>query len=197
PIMLAAPTGRAAKRISETTQLPASTIHRLLGLGVDTQEFAPNELPNGLLIIDEMSMVDTYLFRTLLTALHPGMKIVLVGDKDQLPSVGPGQVFADLLRSGVLPQTALTHIHRQDADSSIIPLAHAVNAGKLPDDFTKPQVDRSFLACAPSQVPEVVGQVVQRAAVKQFSIADIQVLAPMYRGTAGIDRLNPLLQNIL
>ncbi|MGV7625344.1 AAA family ATPase, partial [Mycobacterium kansasii] len=82
---LAAPTGRAAKRISETTQLPASTIHRLLGLGVDTQEFAPNELPNGLLIIDEMSMVDTYLFRTLLTALHPGMKIVLVGDKDQLP----------------------------------------------------------------------------------------------------------------
>lgn len=78
PIMLAAPTGRAAKRISETTQLPASTIHRLLGLGVDTQEFAPNDLPDGLLIIDEMSMVDTYLFRTLLTALHPGMQIVLV-----------------------------------------------------------------------------------------------------------------------
>ncbi|WP_439708960.1 AAA family ATPase [Lacticaseibacillus zeae] len=197
PIMLAAPTGRAAKRISETTQLPASTIHRLLGLGVDTQDFAPNDLPDGLLIIDEMSMVDTYLFRTLLTALHPGMQIVLVGDKDQLPSVGPGQVFADLLRSGALPQAALTHIHRQDADSSIIPLAHAVNAGKLPDDFTQPQVDRSFLACTPSQVPEVVGQVVKRAAVKQFSIADIQVLAPMYRGTAGIDRLNPMLQNIL
>ncbi|QVI35768.1 DNA helicase RecD [Lacticaseibacillus chiayiensis] len=197
PIMLAAPTGRAAKRISETTQLPASTIHRLLGLGVDTQDFAPNDLPDGLLIIDEMSMVDTYLFRTLLTALHPGMQIVLVGDKDQLPSVGPGQVFADLLRSGALPQAALTHVHRQDADSSIIPLAHAVNAGKLPDDFTQPQVDRSFLACTPSQVPEVVGQVVKRAAVKQFSIADIQVLAPMYRGTAGIDRLNPMLQNIL
>ena len=197
PIMLAAPTGRAAKRISETTQLPASTIHRLLGLGVDTQEFAPNDLPDGLLIIDEMSMVDTYLFRTLLTALHPGMQIVLVGDKDQLPSVGPGQVFADLLRSQALPHAALTHIHRQDADSSIIPLAHAVNAGRLPDDFTRPQVDRSFLPCSPSQVPEVVGQVVQRAAVKQFSIADIQVLAPMYRGTAGIDRLNPLLQDIL
>ncbi|EGF34660.1 helicase [Lacticaseibacillus rhamnosus MTCC 5462] len=76
PIMLAAPTGRAAKRISETTQLPASTIHRLLGLGVDTQEFAPNDLPDGLLIIDEMSMVDTYLFRTLLTALHPGCNCV-------------------------------------------------------------------------------------------------------------------------
>ena len=105
---------------------------------------------------------------------------------------GPGQVFADLLRSQALPHAALTHIHRQDADSSIIPLAHAVNAGRLPDDFTRPQVDRSFLPCSPSQVPEVVGQVVQRAAVKQFSIADIQVLAPMYRGTAGIDRVESI-----
>lgn len=196
PIMLAAPTGRAAKRIAETTDLPASTIHRLLGLAVDSQDYEPKDLPDGLLIVDEMSMVDTYLFRTLLMALHPGIKLVLVGDKDQLPSVGPGQVFADLLRSQVLPAQELTHIHRQAKESSIIPLAHAINAGRLPADWQKPQVDRSFILCPPNQLATVVGQVVAKARAK-FDLAELQVLAPMYRGPAGIDQLNPLLQNIL
>lgn len=112
--------------MADTTGLPASTIHRLLGLAVDGTDFEPRDLPTGLLIVDEMSMVDTYLFRILLSALHPGIRLILVGDKDQLPSVGPGQVFADLLRAGVLPAQELTHIHRQDAKSSIIPLAHAL-----------------------------------------------------------------------
>lgn len=196
PIMLAAPTGRAAKRMAETTSLPASTIHRLLGLAVDAQEYEPKDLPDGLLIIDEMSMVDTYLFRTLLAALHPGIRLILVGDKDQLPSVGPGQVFADLLRSQVLPAQELTHIHRQDQASSIIPLAHAINQGQLPADWQAPQPDRSFILCPPEQLASVVGQVVARAGAK-FSLDNIQVLAPMYRGVAGIDQLNPLLQQIL
>ncbi|MFD1484269.1 ATP-dependent RecD-like DNA helicase [Lacticaseibacillus baoqingensis] len=196
PIMLAAPTGRAAKRMTETTNLPASTIHRLLGLAVDSDDYEPKELPDGLLIVDEMSMVDTYLFRTLLAALHPGIRLILVGDKDQLPSVGPGQVFADLLSSHTLPAQELTHIHRQDAQSSIITLAHAINAGHLPPDWQKPQPDRSFILCPPNQLAQVVGQVVAKAQGK-FSLAQMQVLAPMYRGVAGIDQLNNLLQEIL
>ncbi|MFD1392959.1 ATP-dependent RecD-like DNA helicase [Lacticaseibacillus jixianensis] len=196
PLMLAAPTGRAAKRIMETTGLPASTIHRLLGLAVDAQEYEPKDLPDGLLVVDEMSMVDTYLFRTLLAALHPGIKIILVGDKDQLPSVGPGQVFADLLRSRTLPAMELKIIHRQDEESSIIPLAHAINAGKLPPDWRQSRKDRSFILCPPEQLARVVGQVVAKAAT-QFDQADVQVLAPMYRGPAGIDQLNPLIQDIL
>lgn len=196
PLMLAAPTGRAAKRIMETTGLPASTIHRLLGLAIDAQEYEPKDLPDGLLVVDEMSMVDTYLFRTLLAALHPGIKVILVGDKDQLPSVGPGQVFADLLRSRTLPAMELRHIHRQDEDSSIIPLAHAINAGRLPADWRESKKDRSFILCPPDQLARVVGQVVGKAAT-QFDKADVQVLAPMYRGAAGIDQLNPLIQDIL
>ncbi|WP_225047350.1 ATP-dependent RecD-like DNA helicase [Lacticaseibacillus kribbianus] len=196
PFMLAAPTGRAAKRMMETTGLPASTIHRLLGLAVDSQEFEPKDLPDGLLIVDEMSMVDTYLFRTLLASVHPGIHLILVGDKDQLPSVGPGQVFADLLRSRTLPALELSHIHRQDATSSIIPLAHAINAGKLPADWQQNRPDRSFILCPPNQLAAAVGQVVAKAS-RKFAKSELQVLAPMYRGVAGIDQLNPLIQDIL
>ncbi|WP_371863472.1 SF1B family DNA helicase RecD2 [Lacticaseibacillus zhaodongensis] len=196
PIMLAAPTGRAAKRMTETTGLPASTIHRLLGLGVDQADYETRDLPDGLLVIDEVSMVDTYLMRILLDAVHPGITLIFVGDKDQLPSVGPGQVFADMLASGALPAVELTHIHRQDSDSSIVPLAHAVNEGKLPDDLLAKHADRSFVACQPNQVPDAVGQVAAAAVRRGFDPMAVQVLAPMYRGVAGVDRLNPLMQDI-
>lgn len=196
PIMLAAPTGRAAKRIAETTNLPASTIHRLLGMGIDDATYEERDLPDGLLIVDEVSMVDTYLLRTLLNAAHPGVTIVLVGDKDQLPSVGPGQVFADILASHAVPSVELTHIHRQDDHSSIVPLAHAINEGELPQDLLQRKPDRSFFACSADQVPQVVQQVVAAAARKQFDPLQVQVLAPMYRGNAGVDRLNPLVQEI-
>jgi exodeoxyribonuclease V alpha subunit len=182
--------------MTETTNLPASTIHRLLGLAVDSDDYEPKDLPDGLLIVDEMSMVDTYLFRILLAAVHPGIRLILVGDKDQLPSVGPGQVFADLLASQTLPAQELTHIHRQDAQSSIITLAHAINAGQLPADWQQPRADRSFILCPPNQLAQVVGQVVGKAKSK-FTLAQMQVLAPMYRGAAGIDQLNSLLQDIV
>ncbi|WP_436409992.1 SF1B family DNA helicase RecD2 [Lacticaseibacillus pantheris] len=195
PIMLAAPTGRAAKRMAETTGLPASTIHRLLGLSIDTVDYDPPELPDGLLIVDEMSMVDTYLFRILLDAVHPGITLIMVGDKDQLPSVGPGQVFADLLASHVLAQAELTHIHRQDAQSSITTLAHDINGGRLPADFGAKQADRSFINCGPGQIQEAVRQVAT-AAKGKFGPLQVQVLAPMYRGVAGVDALNPLVQDI-
>lgn len=200
PILLAAPTGRAAKRMSESTGLPASTIHRLLGLTgreEDLDAAATKDLEGGLLIIDETSMVDVYLMKTLLRAVPVGMQVILVGDKDQLPSVGPGQVFHDLLASDQLQKIHLDTIYRQGDGSSIIPLAHAIKNGQLPPDFTKNQADRSFIPCHANQVENVIDQIVAKAHAKGFTASDIQVLAPMYRGSAGIDRLNVVLQDIL
>ena len=196
PVLLAAPTGRAAKRMSEATDLPASTIHRLLGLNGREMPTDMNarDLEGSLLIIDEMSMVDTLLFKTLIQAVPTSMHVVLVGDKDQLPSVGPGQVFHDLLDFAELPKVELTNIHRQAADSTIIPLAHAIKEGKLPSDLTNKMPDRSFIPCHANQVPSVVQQIIDLSKKRDYSANDIQILAPMYRGQAGIDRLNELAQ---
>lgn len=196
PVLLAAPTGRAAKRMSEATDLPASTIHRLLGLNGREMPTDMNarDLEGSLLIIDEMSMVDTFLFKTLIQAVPTSMHVVLVGDKDQLPSVGPGQVFHDLLDFAELPKVELTNIHRQAADSTIIPLAHAIKEGKLPSDLTNKMPDRSFISCHANQVPSVVQQIIDLSKKRDYSANDIQILAPMYRGQAGIDRLNELAQ---
>lgn len=196
PVLLAAPTGRAAKRMSEATDLPASTIHRLLGLNGREMPTDMNarDLEGSLLIIDEMSMVDTLLFKTLIQAVPTSMHVVLVGDKDQLPSVGPGQVFHDLLDFAELPKVELTNIHRQAADSTIIPLAHAIKEGKLPPDLTNKMPDRSFISCHANQVPSVVQQIIDLSKKRDYSANDIQILAPIYRGQAGIDRLNELAQ---
>lgn len=196
PVLLAAPTGRAAKRMSEATDLPASTIHRLLGLNGREMPTDMNarDLEGSLLIIDEMSMVDTLLFKTLIQAVPTSMHVVLVGDKDQLPSVGPGQVFHDLLDFADLPKVELTNIHRQAADSTIIPLAHAIKEGKLPSDLTNKMPDRSFISCHANQVPSVVQQIIDLSKKRAYSANGIQILAPMYRGQAGIDRLNELAQ---
>ena len=196
PVLLAAPTGRAAKRMSAATDLPASTIHRLLGLNGREMPTDMNarDLEGSLLIIDEMSMVDTLLFKTLIQAVPTSMHVVLVGDKDQLPSVGPGQVFHDLLDFAELPKVELTNIHRQAADSTIIPLAHAIKEGKLPPDLTNKMPDRSFISCHANQVPSVVQQIIDLSKKRDYSANDIQILAPMYRGQAGIDRLNELAQ---
>ena len=196
PVLLAAPTGRAAKRMNEATDLPASTIHRLLGLNGREMPTDMNarDLEGSLLIIDEMSMVDTLLFKTLIQAVPTSMHVVLVGDKDQLPSVGPGQIFHDLLDFAELPKVELTNIHRQAADSTIIPLAHAIKEGKLPSDLTNKMPDRSFISCHANQVPSVVQQIIDLSKKRDYSANDIQILAPMYRGQAGIDRLNELAQ---
>src|SRR5699024_1226940 len=164
PILLAAPTGRAAKRMTETTGLPASTIHRLLGINGHDEELSESkvdELSGELLIIDETSMVDTELMDVLLGAIPYNMQVIFVGDKDQLPSVGPGQVFADLLESDELPKKELTRIYRQSDDSSIVELSHSIQQGQLPPDFTQQHTDRSFIACNAFKVPDVLEQVVQ------------------------------------
>ncbi|WP_430606508.1 RecD/TraA family helicase [Enterococcus sp. AZ170] len=198
PILLAAPTGRAAKRMNETTGLPASTIHRLLGLTgrEKNPSMTAKELEGGLLIVDEMSMVDTWLANTLFKAIPTNMQVIFVGDKDQLPSVGPGQVLHDLLQINEIPQKELTEIYRQGDGSSIIPLAHEIKQGKLPQDFTVNQKDRSFFPSDVYHIETYVRQIVTKAKAKGFSPQDIQLLAPMYRGAAGIDALNKMMQEI-
>ncbi|MTD41599.1 ATP-dependent RecD-like DNA helicase [Erwinia sp. CPCC 100877] len=198
PILLAAPTGRAAKRMNETTGLPASTIHRLLGLTgrEKNPSVSAKELEGGLLIVDEMSMVDTWLANTLFKAIPTNMQVIFVGDKDQLPSVGPGQVLHDLLEIQEIPQRELTEIYRQENGSSIIPLAHEIKQGRLPQDFTVNQKDRSFFASDVYHIESYVRQIVEKAKAKGFTAQDIQLLAPMYRGAAGIDALNKMMQEI-
>ncbi len=198
PFLLAAPTGRAAKRMSESTGLPAVTIHRLLGWngseGFDHHE--DNPLEGKILIIDETSMVDVWMANQLFKALPETIQVILVGDEDQLPSVGPGQVLKDMLRSGVIPLVRLTDIYRQAEGSSIIELAHEIKGGRISQQITKQHKDRSFIKCSTGQIADVVEKVVLNAKKKGFSARDIQVLAPMYRGVAGVDRLNVLLQEI-
>jgi exodeoxyribonuclease V alpha subunit len=198
PILLAAPTGRAAKRMHQTSGLPASTIHRLLGLNkYEDSDENTKDLEGGLLIVDEMSMVDTSLFRALVRSIPNQMQVILVGDKDQLPSVGPGQVFADLLNSGQINQMHLENIYRQNSDSTIIPLAHSIQQGKLPVNFTQKQMDRSFIPCQSNQMAQVIEQIVKKAKMKGYSLTDIQILAPMYRGASGVNHLNEVIQNIM
>lgn len=198
PILLAAPTGRAAKRMNETTGLPSGTIHRLLGLNgrEKATAMAPKELEGGLLIVDEMSMVDTWLANTLFKSISTNMQVIFVGDKDQLPSVGPGQVLHDLLEIDDIPKQELNEIYRQGDGSSIIPLAHEIKNGRLPQNFTQNQKDRSFFACDAYKIEPIIAQIVQRAKDRGFTPQDIQVLAPMYRGAAGIDALNKMMQEI-
>ncbi|WP_042458686.1 SF1B family DNA helicase RecD2 [Neobacillus dielmonensis] len=198
PILLAAPTGRAAKRMSESTGLPAVTIHRLLGYN-GTENFDRDDaspLEGKILIVDETSMLDIWLANQLFKALPEHIQVILVGDEDQLPSVGPGQVLKDLLRSERIPTVRLTDIYRQAEGSSIIELAHEIKKGRLPANIAMKQADRSFIKCSTAQVAQVVEKIALNAKNKGFTAMDFQVLAPMYRGPAGIDRLNVLLQEI-
>ena len=198
PVVLVAPTGRAAKRMSETTGLPAETIHKLLGWkgnqGFEKDE--DNLIEGQLLIVDEVSMVDIWLANQLFKSVPSSMQIILVGDEDQLPSVGPGQVLSELIESKVIPTVNLVDIYRQSKESSIIQMAHAIKNGCLPDDVLDKKTDRRFFSCDQSQVLTVIEQVCKNAIEKGYSAKDIQVLAPMYRGSAGIEKLNAALQLI-
>jgi len=200
PILMAAPTGRAAKRMTESTGLPASTIHRLLGYkGIDGDYFekgADDQLEGDLLILDEMSMVDTWLANQLLKAVPNHMQVIFVGDEDQLPSVGPGQVLADLLDSGVIPSVQLIDIYRQSEGSKIIEFSHQIKHGELPEMIDQKSKDLRFFPCEQEKVPEAVKQICERAISKGFRARDIQVLAPMYRGVAGVENLNDMLQTL-
>ena len=197
-IALAAPTGRAAKRMAETTGMKAGTIHRLLGYSVDG-EFQFDEdtrLKDDLIIIDESSMLDTFLAHQLIQSIKTGSQLVFVGDDNQLPSVGPGQVLKDLLDSGSIPTTRLLKVHRQAEDSTIIKLAHEVKKSSLPQDLNIPKPDFLFRSCPPDKIKSLLSDVVASAIKKGYDASQIQVLVPIYRGENGIDALNLMLQKL-
>ncbi|UTR09284.1 ATP-dependent RecD-like DNA helicase [Evansella sp. LMS18] len=199
PVLMAAPTGRAAKRMSESTGLPASTIHRLLGFKGTEDDFDHDEheqLEGELIILDEMSMVDTWLANQLFKAIPDNMQVIMVGDEDQLPSVGPGQVLSDLLTSDRIPSVQLTDIYRQSEGSKIIEFSHDIKDGSLPETIDGASKDLRFFPCGQPQVPEVIRQICDRARNKGYTARDIQVLAPMYRGVAGVENLNEMLQSL-
>jgi exodeoxyribonuclease V alpha subunit len=199
--VLAAPTGRAAKRMSEATGHPAGTLHRVLGLrpGGQTLHGPDHPLEADLVIVDEASMLDAMLANQLVKAIAPGTHLLLVGDADQLPSVGAGDVLADLLEAALFPVTRLTHIFRQGAGSGIAANARRINAGQLPR-FGGGTGDCFFL---PAQDPAEAAQTVidlvahRLPAHYGFQVGDVQVLSPMHRGEAGVSALNTRLQERL
>ena len=193
PILLAAPTGRAARRMNELTGLPSATIHRHLGMtGDDDISHLDDYLDADFIIVDEFSMVDTWLANQLLSNISSNSKILIVGDADQLPSVSPGQVLADLLKIPLLPQTKLTKIYRQGEDSTIVTLASQIQQGLLPADFTEKKADRSYFEASGEYIPDMIKKIVAAAIRSGIPAQDVQVLAPMYRGPAGIDQINQL-----
>ena len=204
-VRLAAPTGRAAKRLSEATGAPAQTLHRLLMYSPERGFYhcEDQKLPAEVLLVDEVSMLDAQLFLAVLRALPVTCRLILVGDVNQLPSVGPGNVLADLLGSGEVPSAVLTHIFRQAQESSIVVNAHRFNAGLYPvaspkeppeaDFFWMPQED-------PAKVQERILEMVCQRIPERYGldpVRDIQVLTPMHKGDVGTNTLNQLLQQRL
>ena len=204
-VVLCAPTGRAAKKLEESTNHYAKTIHRLLEFDPDTGGFKrgqENPLSGDLFVVDEVSMLDLNLAFDLLSAIPPGSCLILVGDKDQLPSVGPGMVLGDLINSGVVPVVRLTEIFRQAAESQIIVNAHRINNGQMP--LIENSLDDSDFFFAKADDPEngvkLIVELVSERIPKRFHynpFRDIQVLTPMNKGTLGVINLNRELQNAL
>ena len=200
-ILLAAPTGRAAKRLAEATGYPAATVHRMLeAQGREDGEMrfardAETQLEADVIIVDEVSMMDIVLMQHLLTAVLPGAHLILVGDVDQLPAVGPGSVLKDILRSGVIPSVRLTEIFRQNNTGTIVLNAHAINSGRVPS-FT--EADFSFVTAvssedAAAQIVSICTQLIRTGT----DLMDLQVLSPMRREACGVDLLNRSLQAAL
>ncbi len=203
-VALAAPTGRAAKRMSEATSYEAKTIHRMLEMKYidDEPKFSKDEnnlLDEDFFIIDETSMVDTVVMAALLKAIKPGARIVFIGDADQLPSVGAGNVFCDLISSDTFAVVRLTEIYRQAIESRIVTNAHAINNGELPvlDDKSS---DFFFMPRDEADICITVADLCKVRLPKKYGsdvIDDIQVITPSHKGPAGTEALNPLLQSVL
>lgn len=208
-VLLAAPTGRAAKRMSETTGWEAQTIHRLLELngGVDTDDksgmhFERNELQPleaDVVIVDEFSMVDIYLLNALLKAMVPGCRLIMVGDVNQLPSVGPGNVLRDMIKAEFCNVVRLNQIFRQAAESQIVVNAHKINAGQ---EISLDNQNRDFFHLERYAVQDVINVVIQLVMKNMPSYVnaspyDIQVLTPMRKGELGVENLNKILQSYM
>ncbi len=209
-VALAAPTGRAAKRLQESTGQPAATLHRLLEWRPAEGMFGRNQhnpLDADLLVVDEASMIDVRLCADLLAALTDGTRLLLVGDQDQLPSVGPGMVLRDIIASGAVPVVRLDEIYRQAAESLIVTNAHRIHDGELPDLGEAPaqgrEADRRDFFFLDGEDPATAAQLIRDLVVTRLprryglSPFDIQVLTPMHRGELGASNLNTVLQDAL
>jgi exodeoxyribonuclease V alpha subunit len=203
--LLCAPTGRAAKRLNETTGMEAKTIHRLLEIDPGTGQFGRNErhpLSCGLLVVDETSMVDVPLMHSLLRAVPSQAGLILVGDVDQLPSVGPGTALSDLIESEVVPTVRLTEVFRQAVNSQIITSAHRIRRGQMPD-VREARQDSDFHFVErdePEKIAATLVKLVKERILQRFGfdpIRDVQVLCPMNRGSLGVRELNTALQQTL
>jgi exodeoxyribonuclease V alpha subunit len=203
-VLLASPTGRAAKRLSEVTGFPAVTVHRLLAFDPKKGGFQRNEespLECDMLLVDESSMLDTPLTNSLLSAVPNSAQVIFVGDVDQLPSVGPGNILRDILSSGVVPVARLTKVFRQAAQSAIISGAHAINVGRMPY-LAGPREPGSDFVFIEEEDPERLARKIVAIATNSltkrgFAVSDVQVLAPLQRGSAGSMFLNELLQQAI
>lgn len=196
-IALLAPTGRAAKRMSETTLLKASTIHRFLKWQKESNKFQVNEYNKStveMVIIDEASMIDTYLMASLLKGLSANCKIVMVGDDHQLPSVGPGQILHDLIESKKLEVIELKELYRQGKDSNILTCAYDMRNGQVNSSLFNKEPDLSFIYCDDYQVIPSIMEIA--STYKDVSYKEFQILAPMYKTINGIDEINNQIQTI-
>lgn len=196
-VQLLAPTGRAAKRMSDATLMPASTIHRFLKWQKETNKFQVNEYHKSkaeVVILDESSMVDTLLMASLLRGISANCKVIMVGDSYQLPSVGPGQVLHDLISSSKLPVVELKELYRQGMDSNILTLAYDVRKGEVVDDVFNKEEDLTFIECSDDDVISNLMDV--SSTFKDLSYKNFQILAPMYKTKCGIDMINQRLQVI-
>ncbi len=203
-IVLAAPTGRAAKRMSQITHRRAVTIHSLLEMDFSSGGFKrgkDNPVKCDLIIIDEASMIDTSLLFSLLRAIPSGARVLFVGDVDQLPSVGPGTVLRDIIQSGKIPVTRLTEIFRQAKGSKIITNAHRINQGEFPSLSTAEESDFHFIeAETPDAIQQIILELVGKTIPEKWGfdrIEEIQVLSPMKKGVIGTELLNDVLQTLL
>lgn len=198
-IALLAPTGRASKRMTESTNLQASTIHRFLKWNKETNKFAVDEFnpdKSKFIIIDEMSMLDISLLDSLFKGLTNNIQVVLVGDYNQLPSVGPGQVLKDLIESEVIDTVHLDLLYRQDENSYINTLAIEIKNNDLAETFMETKSDYTFLECSSSMIKESLKKICKQIIDKGYDYKKLQLMAPMYHGENGIDNLNKELQNI-
>lgn len=198
-VALLAPTGRASKRMSETTNFGSSTIHRYLKWNKENNEFGVNEFNKEVhkfIIVDETSMIDNFLMSSLLKGIDSKTKICFVGDEYQLPSVNSGNVLRDLIKSGMFPHIRLTEIYRQ-SDNSFIPiLANEVKNMELDYDAQEKKDDYNFLPCDKENIKDMIGMIIKKSLEKGIDEKKIQVLIPMYKGLNGIDEVNKVLQNI-
>ena len=198
-LVLLAPTGRASKRMSESTGLPAYTIHRFLKWNKDSSEFMINESNKSnakMVIVDEASMIDVNLFYSLLKGLKSNVKMILVGDFNQLPSVGPGNILKDLIMSDCVPIVHLDLLYRQDENSYINTLALEIKDNEVTDSFLNTYSDYTFLKCSSQYIKKNLKKLCKQVLEKGYDYKRVQLLAPMYKGENGIDLLNKELQDV-